>query len=855
MNPVPTKAAPATRDGSIGLIDFAVIVAQLLLVLLLLRQYQVENSAGFLLVAQIAFAGFVIHAWLPLSYRLPFFALLSLAATAILLGPVNFAWMFGIGAFLIGICHLPVSFRIRGTLLVLVAGVLAAQRAGALPQPWSDAIWPILGSMFMFRLIVYFYDLRHDNAPATPARTFAYFFMLPNASFPLFPVVDYKTFRRNYYDDDTVRIYQTGIDWMLRGIIHLILYRIVYYHLTLTPAEVTTPALFLQHLASNFLLYLKVSGLFHLIVGMLYMFGFHLPETQNRYFLAAGITDYWRRINIYWKDFMQKVFYYPALFRLKKLGANTAIILATLWVFFVTWFLHAYQWFWIRGTFLLILQDILFWAILGVMLVANSLWEIKHGRKRSLGTAKFSWRSVGVMTLKAYGTFWMFCVLWSFWNADSLKEWFVLWHALGGEYTLSVLVWPVVSMIVIFVGYIPATKLETAKDPRKDGYGWIRDRALTAGVMVVLISISVESVSTRFGPEFSTAMHTLRSGTLSRIDTAKMERGYYENLTDVSRFNSQLWEVYAKKPRDWMDVENAGLKRFVTGFAQNELIPSFVSSTKYGTVTINRWGMRDQDYAEKPAPDTYRVALLGSSSLMGWGVTDGATFEALLENRLNRELAGKPFAKYELLNYGVPGYQPPQQLPNFDRAMVLHPTAVMYFATGREQSRSTFYLAEVVQKGIDIPYGPLRDIVAKAGVAKGMTEAEARQRLASYGNEILTYVYAQIGERARKSGMRAIWVFLPPDIQGAWQQEAADAERIAENAGFVVLNLEDVFKGMDGSKLILAEWDHHPNARGHEVIADRLFEGMLANSNRIFSVPSPQAAVVDPSVKPLETKQ
>ena len=28
--------------------------------------------------------------------------------------------------------------------------------------------------------------------------------MLPNVCFPLFPVVDYKTFRRNYYDDDAL---------------------------------------------------------------------------------------------------------------------------------------------------------------------------------------------------------------------------------------------------------------------------------------------------------------------------------------------------------------------------------------------------------------------------------------------------------------------------------------------------------------------------------------------------------------------------------------------------------------------------------------------------------------------------
>ena len=34
----------------------------------------------------------------------------------------------------------------------------------------------------------------------------------------------------------------------------------------------------------------------------------------------SSFTDFWRRINIYWKDFMMKVFYYPAFFRLRRLG-------------------------------------------------------------------------------------------------------------------------------------------------------------------------------------------------------------------------------------------------------------------------------------------------------------------------------------------------------------------------------------------------------------------------------------------------------------------------------------------------------------------------------------------------------
>jgi len=294
---------------------------QLALVLLLFRQFQIE-SAAFLRLSVLAFAGFAIHAVLPLSYRLPFFVLLSLVGIGLVMGVENGMWLVGIGLVLIAICHLPVSFGTRAATLLVVGGTLVAQRAAFLPAPWSQAIWPILGSMFMFRLLVYLYDLKHEKTSGTWSQKLAYFFMLPNACFPLFPVVDYKTFRTNYYDDDAYRTYQVGVDWIVRGVIHLLLYRVFYYHFTLAPHEVTGPAQLVQYLVSNFMLYLRVSGLFHLVVGMLHLFGFRLPETHNRYLLASSFTDFWRRINIYWKDFMQKLFYYPAVFKCRKLGTT-----------------------------------------------------------------------------------------------------------------------------------------------------------------------------------------------------------------------------------------------------------------------------------------------------------------------------------------------------------------------------------------------------------------------------------------------------------------------------------------------------------------------------------------------------
>ena len=74
---------------------------------------------------------------------------------------------------------------------------------------------------------------------------------------------------------------------MVRGVIHLLLYRYIYYYVTLAPTEVKDAGDLVQFLVSNFLLYLRVSGQFHLIVGMLHLFGFRLPETH--------IATFWPR--------------------------------------------------------------------------------------------------------------------------------------------------------------------------------------------------------------------------------------------------------------------------------------------------------------------------------------------------------------------------------------------------------------------------------------------------------------------------------------------------------------------------------------------------------------------------------
>jgi D-alanyl-lipoteichoic acid acyltransferase DltB (MBOAT superfamily) len=831
--PVSGGALSADKAG-IRIADFILVALQLLLVLALLRQFQIEGRA-FVELAAFAFVGFAVHAFLPLPWRMPFFAAWSVGGLAFVLGLVNAGWIVAIGAVLVGICHLPLAARWRVLLLLGAGAVLIAQRSKLLPIPWSEAIWPILGSIFMFRLIVYFYDLQHDKAPITAAQSIGYFAMLPQACFPLFPVVDFKTWRKSHYTHDAYATYQKGVDWIVRGVVHLILYRYFYYHVTLAPSEVAAPADLMQYLVANFMLYLRVSGLFHLVVGMLHLFGFNLPETHNRYLLASSFTDFWRRINIYWKDFMQKIFYFPAVFAMKKLGTTRAVIIATLYVFVLTWFLHSYQWFWLRGTWLFVPQDILFWFVLGVLVVLNSLYEIKYGRRRSLGAPAWTPRTVAVTVVKTYATFWFICVLWSFWTAESIGDWLSLWSALKGPFTFEALLFPALSLAVIVLGSIPREKTETARDATVAARLLRRDRAVTVIVLVALLAVSVEAVHTRIGSTFATTVHSLRSAHLSRIDNAKLERGYYEGLLDVGRFNSQLWEVYTKKPSNWLASDFTGMKRFTGDFAQNELIPSSVSNSPHGVISTNRFGLRDKEYGEKRADGTLRIAVLGASSVMGWGVGDGETFEALLESRLAREPLPIGFQAVELLNYGVPGYQPPQQLVNFERSLALQPNAIFYVATGRELGRSAAYLAEIVRKRVANPYPGLQAIVAASGATPDMDDVEVKRRLEPFAGRILKHVYDTIGARAREGRIAAVWVFLPQVREGSWQEETPEAVRLAQEAGFTVLNLEDVYRGHPIDKVRLAEWDDHPNRFGHSLVADRLYTELTGRVPGLFN--------------------
>src|SRR5262249_14850582 len=161
-----------------------------------------------------------------------------------------------LAAVLIGACYLPVAWGLRVGLVGALAAACALARPGAAEALIPAHVWPLVATMFMFRMVLFLYELKHAQKPERLIDALSYFFLH-------FPVVDYRAHQRGYFAQNVHMTMRSGLQMMFRGTTHLLLYRLVYHELLVPPEEVSGPASLAGYLVCNYLLYLRVSGQFH----------------------------------------------------------------------------------------------------------------------------------------------------------------------------------------------------------------------------------------------------------------------------------------------------------------------------------------------------------------------------------------------------------------------------------------------------------------------------------------------------------------------------------------------------------------------------------------------------------------
>jgi lysophospholipase L1-like esterase len=213
---------------------------------------------------------------------------------------------------------------------------------------------------------------------------------------------------------------------------------------------------------------------------------------------------------------------------------------------------------------------------------------------------------------------------------------------------------------------------------------------------------------------------------------------------------------------------------------------------------------------------------------MGWGVGDGQSYESLVEDRLNRDdITSGAYLRYEILNFSIAGYGPLEQLWLLEtRAFDFSPDAIFFVGYSHDATRTVENLARVLWEHVDIPYDFVVETITKAGLVQSTQRALFEYRLRPYGLDIVGSAYRRLEEECRQRGIKPYFLLIPKvgEVPGN-EPGVGTIRRLAGEAGLTVLDLTDAFQNSDDqTQLVMARWDMHPNAKGHQLLADRLFD-------------------------------
>lgn len=828
--PLQTSELPPDARGVVDartrLTNVLLVTVQLVLIGGLIDLFEIESQRYLLAMYGLVVCGFVVHVWLPNGVRPGFFAILSAASVPFILGLSHGLIVLGIGGVLIVLCLLPIRLFWRATLLTVAGALLVALRFR-----WPSPIWPVLGSLFMFRVLIYVYSTRKAGPRPSWAESVSYFFVAPNACFPLFPVVDFRTYRDCWDRAEEWETYQRGITWIVRGISHLLLYRGIKAYLVPAAYELHDVMHLAWFMVSNYALYLHVSGQFHLITGLLHLFGFDLPRTHDHFFLASSFTDIWRRINIYWKDFMSRLFFFPAFYAARRRGfaVAPATVLSVLCVFVATWLLHSWQTYWLLGRFPVTVNDAALWMGVGVCVAANALLDARRGERPT--------RPVWIQTLglaaRIVGMFALVSLFWACWTMPGFLA--LAGHALArpgaGRALMTLVLWMLAAVaIVTAVALLRRQWLER-------GFALpvlsVRERGAlnVAGLGAVCWLASPFFVDSVLDRQMAETIAEFRSGAAALTDAGGLLQGYYEDLNQTAIQAGPL--IATLTPQDESRrLQAAGFElvsRRADRYQQVELIPGATAELLGRRTTINRFGMRDRSTLtlHKP-PGTIRIALVGSSVVMGYGVADDETFSRLFENQLNAE-SSRPGVRYEVLNFGVGQQWATHRLVRIQRQVLgFEPDAIYYFAHQDELQSLAGHIASLTAAQARMPSERLQTIVDEMNLTPDIAEGAIQSALQQREADLLRAVYRTIIEECRSRGIVAVWIYLPIPTS-----EAGDPVEqlipIAREAGFVTCDLSDWASGRSVDEILRSPNDHHPHAGGHRLIAEALVEMVRAH--------------------------
>lgn len=767
--------------------------------------FKPENDLGFGDAFPLITLFFLIHAFAPVQVRPLLFIGFGVLTLFHLMG-----WSSAVLFFLIVIAvfklldyPMKIYFRIAG--LILILSVLYFSRREWIDIPFLGMIFPFFGTLFMFRSISYLYErsVTIDNTPLLIR--FSYFFSFPNFFFLLFPILDYKKYPLSWYAISCVDVYRNAIRHLMIGLFFSLLYRFVYLYIAPDPLYVTDANQLVLFLVTGFILSIRMVGLFYLGIGTLGLFGFSFPDVFGNFFTAESFSVLWQKINVYWRDFVVRVFYYPLYFNFRlKIRREVYLSSVTiLVVFFISAVMHSWQQFWITGDFVLRPVDIIYWMSFGFFIAFENL----------IGFSRIIDKNIALKATSAFLVFLCMLFLYSFWTGSGIQECLFILSRFTVD-TKSALI-PVGLVVFFYFLFYFITHYFNSFS-----LIWNRMNIVLLMFFLTLSIIKITTPDTKglhktFIEEFS------NPAMMNKRDRKRMERGYYSkilNSDDVLRRTAGFRSGESWNPHNY-------LVRYTGDIIYRELLPDTVLSFKGADIITNSVGLRDKEYSKLTAQNQLRIALLGGSYEMGSGVRQEFDFESLTEKELNRNLPGQ---EIEIWNYGLGGYGLLQSVGISDQKLRGNQfDYLIYVAHSGEMERIAGDLAFLLKKKVDLLYPDLKHLINLSGAMPSMCDLEIEQRLYPLCPQIFQWGIEKMNAICMQENMIPVLVFLPTLGDVPDEVEKQIIANVSSVFDWNLIDLTSVYDQEYLSDLYLTQWDNHPNERGHEVISAALSYRLL----------------------------
>ena len=283
-------------------------------------------------------------------------------------------------------------------------------------------------------------------------------------------------------------------------------------------------------------------------------------------------------------------------------------------------------------------------------------------------------------------------------------------------------------------------------------------------------------------------------------------------------------------------------------------------------IAVNNAGVRDdQDLGPKPRGER-RIVVLGDSLVLAVQVPQRAAFPEVLERRLNDR---SPSAPYRVVNAGVQGYGPVQELLWFKKfGASLEPDVVVVTVFVGNDAEDAYASRALLGAGQQLRHEKLRETLtnavrrlvrrsmvlqivrarANAVTARFERRAPAAPPYQIYAAAPLPWVdealavavdcVRQIAAHAKTLGARTVIVLMPARFQlddadherlrqavadagGALVRDAATARFAAalSELGLPLLDLLPALRGAGRGSELFFERNVHLTVRGHEIVA------------------------------------